>query len=136
MTITDKYIKQYEQKGLKRATRVISITIWKLLGYPALLSFIFLLLLLVGCSSINEKEAEAIAKVFVKNHVKFYAKTSNQSVDITTYDLKTVGINKQGNRWNVILNVSAKQGASEKKGLLFVVVDAKKRDVVNLKRLG
>ena len=88
--------------------------------------FVLAMILAVSCSSsISQQDAEEIAKDFVEERVKFFAKDVNDTVDLPVYTFDSVTTQKEGNMYIVSIDVSAKLRNETKNGSVIVTLDNK-----------
>src|SRR4030042_6633855 len=94
------------------------------------LSFILVFSILVcGCQSISEDEAEQTALLFLQGRVKFYTTEENRTVGIPQYNMEVVDSYKSGDDWNFIVMVYSTVDNGTKQAKMRVVVDSKKNEV-------
>ena len=66
------------------------------------------LLFLIGCSSIDQKNAEWIAKNFIEERVKFFSTEEDEKKDLPQYDITSITSYKEGRLWSVVLHIESK----------------------------
>jgi galactitol-specific phosphotransferase system IIB component len=84
---------------------------------------IIILLLINGCSRINQNQAEAKALEFVNKNVKFFAREENTKIDLPKYNIDSLSSYQKDSDWIVIIHVSASIDNKTKKNDLIVKVD-------------
>ena len=89
------------------------------------MAVLMVLILALGCQSIDKKRAEYITTEFVKNSVRFFAKNENVSVNLPTYSISGVNSYWENNSWIVIMHVSSKLGNETKKNDVTAKLDSK-----------
>jgi hypothetical protein len=88
---------------------------------------------LASCSSsISEAEAESIATGFVQEHVKFFTRNDNSTLEIPVYTFDSVSTAAQGSDYAVSFSVSAQLGNDTKRADFLVTINGK-GDVTDLK---
>jgi len=66
-----------------------------------------LVLLLVGCSGIDQKKAEWTAKNFVNERVKFFSKEESEQKNLTGYNMSSITSYREGSLWAVVIHVES-----------------------------
>ena len=90
---------------------------------------ILFLLVLVGCSSIDQKRAESISKNFVEERVKFFSAEEDEKKDLPRYDISSITSYKEGMIWVIVLHIESELDNETKDNDLIVKVD-RKGDVI------
>lgn len=80
------------------------------------------LLILVGCASITQDQAEKKSIDFVKNNVRFFAKTDNSTLGLPQYNIESISSYKDEDVWVVAMHVSAHMLNETKKGDMTVKI--------------
>ena len=87
-----------------------------------------------SCASpITEAQAESIAIDFVKERVRFFARSENATLDLPTYAFDSVTTTFEEGNYVVELNVSSRLGNETKSAELKVTVSSKGQ-VLNLEK--
>ncbi len=85
------------------------------------------LLLLAACATITSTDAEVAARDFAREHVKFYSGNRTGILDTGSYDLETLSVEKAGNDYTVLFNVSLTTENETKSTTVQLVVDGSGR---------
>ena len=87
--------------------------------------WLFALIFLTACSSIDKNQAEANAILFVDKNVVFYSKQENSTMNLTKYSVDSMLSYKEGSNWFVVMHVSAKVNEQVKKNDLSIKLNRK-----------
>ncbi|MEA2036433.1 MAG: hypothetical protein U9O94_02915 [Nanoarchaeota archaeon] len=85
---------------------------------------LFLFLFLVGCSSINQIEAEKIAKDFVNERVRFFSAEEDEKKGINQYSIGITSYEEEKD-WVVVMHVESKVDNETKDNDLVVKINRK-----------
>jgi len=83
------------------------------------------LLFLIGCSFVDQKHAELIAKNFVNQRVKFFSQDEEIREDLPQYNISSITSYKEGGTWTIILHIESKLNNVTKDNDLVVKVNEK-----------
>lgn len=95
-------------------------------------TIILMILVLYGCSSIDQKSAENIAAQFVKKNVKVFSKGDESNIDYPSYQITSLNSYKEGKLWIVNMHIEGSFGNETKKNDIVVKV-SNKGEVLDLK---
>lgn len=97
-------------------------------------AFILSCFFLASCSNaISEAEAESIAAGFVQEHVRFFTRDDNSTLDVPVYSFDSVSTTSDGSNYIVSFSVSAQLG-NETKSAGFLVTVSRDGEVTSLKK--
>ena len=91
--------------------------------------FSILVLMLIGCTGITQADAEAKAKQFVNQNVKFFVSEENSTTNLSRYNVDSLTTYQEDKNWVVVMHVSAKVSNETKKNDLVIKLN-NKGDVV------
>ncbi len=86
-------------------------------------SLFFCFLFIIACSKISKKDAEGIARGFIRTRVKFFAKGEGGSMDLGSYNISKIKSYEENRHWVVILHIESKVGNETKDNDLVVKID-------------
>lgn len=89
------------------------------------IAIILLLSSLAGCSSIDQKHAEWIARNFVNERVKFFSQDESERKDLPLYDISNTTSYEEGRAWTVVLHIESRLDNETKDNDLVVKVNRK-----------
>lgn len=87
----------------------------------------FIIILVSGCSSISQEDAESVAVNFIDQNVKFFTREDDSTHDLPSYTIDNIQSYKEGSSWVVAMHVIGTIGNETKKRDLTVKVDRKGR---------
>ena len=86
---------------------------------------VFSVIILSGCSAaISKEQAEAKAVLFVNSNVKFFAKSQDETTNLSAYKVDSTDSYKENNEWVVVMHVSSELGNETKKNDLTIRIDS------------
>jgi len=89
---------------------------------PTLLT---LVILLSGCSGIEQAQAEQIALNFIDKNVQFFSKAGEERVSHKQYTVNGITSYQEAGNWVVITHISAQLEGEEKKNDMVVEMTKK-----------
>jgi hypothetical protein len=81
-------------------------------------------LLLGGCASLSQAQAEDIALSFVSQRVRFYTSEENVTATVQQYNREVLESYKVDSGWYVLVHVWSAAGNTSKQARMSVVVDS------------
>ncbi|MFH1850062.1 MAG: hypothetical protein ABH879_07835 [archaeon] len=84
---------------------------------------VVMLLVLYGCSSIDASQAEAVARAFVGERVKFFAVDEAAAADVPNYEITDAVTERYGTGWKTTIDISGTMGDDTRSAKVYVVVD-------------